>query len=121
MSRLRSAYRRKAEVDASYQALALALAGPARDGQARLALGTHDGGLIRPDRRFRRGGRRSFDLGWRFTCSTASAPQSWSGFGLPATPRSTLIAYGAHWYPWYMRRLAERPANVVFALRQLVP
>jgi proline dehydrogenase len=32
-----------------------------------------------------------------------------------------LIAYGAAWYPWYMRRLAERPANVVFALRQLLP
>ena len=32
-----------------------------------------------------------------------------------------LIAYGAAWYPWYMRRLAERPANVLFALRQLLP
>ena len=31
-----------------------------------------------------------------------------------------LIAYGAAWYPWYMRRLAERPANVLFALRQIV-
>jgi proline dehydrogenase len=32
-----------------------------------------------------------------------------------------LIAYGDYWFPWYMRRLAERPANVVFALRQMVP
>ena len=32
-----------------------------------------------------------------------------------------LIAYGEHWYPWYMRRLAERPANVLFALRQMLP
>jgi proline dehydrogenase len=32
-----------------------------------------------------------------------------------------LISYGTHWYPWYMRRLAERPANVFFALRQLIP
>jgi proline dehydrogenase len=32
-----------------------------------------------------------------------------------------LIAYGSYWYPWYMRRLAERPANVLFALRQLLP
>ena len=32
-----------------------------------------------------------------------------------------LIAYGEHWYPWYMRRLAERPANVWFALRQMLP
>jgi proline dehydrogenase len=35
-------------------------------------------------------------------------------------PVFTLIAYGAYWYPWYMRRLAERPANVLFALRQLL-
>ena len=33
----------------------------------------------------------------------------------------SLIAYGEHWYPWYMRRLAERPANVWFALRQMLP
>ena len=33
----------------------------------------------------------------------------------------TLIAYGEAWYPWYMRRLAERPANVAFALRSLLP
>jgi proline dehydrogenase len=31
-----------------------------------------------------------------------------------------LIAYGEAWYAWYMRRLAERPANVWFALRQIV-
>jgi proline dehydrogenase len=31
-----------------------------------------------------------------------------------------LIAYGEAWYAWYMRRLAERPANVLFALRQLI-
>ena len=30
-----------------------------------------------------------------------------------------LIAYGEAWYAWYMRRLAERPANVWFALRQV--
>ena len=32
-----------------------------------------------------------------------------------------LISYGSYWYPWYVRRLAERPANLVFALRQLLP
>lgn len=31
-----------------------------------------------------------------------------------------LIAYGEHWFPWYMRRLAERPANVWFVLRSLL-
>lgn len=28
-----------------------------------------------------------------------------------------LIAYGEYWYPWYMRRLAERPANVWFVVK----
>jgi proline dehydrogenase len=31
----------------------------------------------------------------------------------------TLISYGEHWYPWYMRRLAERPANVGFVIKNI--
>jgi len=31
-----------------------------------------------------------------------------------------LISYGESWFPWYMRRLAERPANVGFILRNLL-
>jgi proline dehydrogenase len=31
-----------------------------------------------------------------------------------------LIAYGDHWYPWFMRRMAERPANIWFAIRNLL-
>jgi proline dehydrogenase len=30
-----------------------------------------------------------------------------------------LISYGDSWFPWYMRRLAERPANLWFLLRNL--
>jgi proline dehydrogenase len=30
-----------------------------------------------------------------------------------------LISYGEAWFAWYMRRLAERPSNVLFALRSL--
>ena len=30
-----------------------------------------------------------------------------------------LISYGEAWFPWYMRRLAERPSNVWFVLRSL--
>ena len=30
-----------------------------------------------------------------------------------------LISYGTFWYPWYMRRLAERPANLLFVARNL--
>ena len=30
------------------------------------------------------------------------------------------IPYGKAWYPYFMRRLAERPANVLFLLRNLI-
>jgi len=30
-----------------------------------------------------------------------------------------LISYGEYWFPWYMRRLAERPANVWFVARNM--
>ena len=32
---------------------------------------------------------------------------------------SVLISYGSYWFPWYMRRLAERPANVLFVVKSL--
>jgi len=31
-----------------------------------------------------------------------------------------LISYGEYWFPWYMRRLAERPANVGFVLKNMI-
>ena len=37
------------------------------------------------------------------------------GYGVKA-----LIAYGDTWYAWYLRRLAERPANVLFVMRQML-
>ena len=30
-----------------------------------------------------------------------------------------LISYGDYWFPWHMRRLAERPANVWFVVRTM--
>ena len=30
-----------------------------------------------------------------------------------------LISYGEHWFPWYMRRLAERPANLLFVAKSV--
>jgi proline dehydrogenase len=30
-----------------------------------------------------------------------------------------MVNYGSHWFPWYMRRLAERPANLFFVARNV--
>ncbi len=31
-----------------------------------------------------------------------------------------LVSYGEAWFPWYMRRLAERPANIGFVIRSMM-
>ncbi len=114
------AFRRRPEVDAAYQALALVLAEAARDGRARCALGTHDSGLVERIAAFADStgvARGSLEVHMLYGIRARElARLNAAGF-----PASTLIAYGAFWYPWYMRRLAERPANVLFALRQLLP
>ena len=114
------AWRKRAEVDGSFQAAALVLAEVARDGRARLALGTHDGSLIERIAAFADAAgvprdRLEVHMLYGIRAGELRRLQK-AGF-----PVSTLIAYGRHWYPWYMRRLAERPANVAFALRQLLP
>lgn len=114
------AHRRRPEVDAAYQALALVLAEAARDGRARCALGTHDSGLIERIAAFAETAgvaRRSIEVHMLYGIRARElARLQAAGF-----PAFTLIAYGTFWYPWYMRRLAERPANVLFALRQILP
>ena len=35
-------------------------------------------------------------------------------------PTRVLISYGEYWFPWYMRRLAERPANIGFVLKNMI-
>ncbi len=114
------AFRRRSEVDAAYQSLALVLAEAARDGRARCALGTHDSGLVERIAAFAETAgvaRASLEVHMLYGIRARElARLQAAGF-----PAFTLIAYGAFWYPWYMRRLAERPANVLFALRQLLP
>ena len=87
----------------------------------RLGLGTHDVGAHRADRRAGRRRPGSGATASRSRCCTASGATSSTAWRRPATASRPLIAYGEHWYPWYMRRLAERPANVWFALRQMLP
>ena len=114
------AYRHKHEVDAAFQSLAILLAESARDTRTRCALGTHDSGLIERIAAFTDVAgvpRDRLQVHMLYGIRAAELAR----LAAEGYPAFTLIAYGEHWYPWYMRRLAERPANVIFALRQLLP
>ena len=114
------AYRSKSSVDASYLGLAVGFLLDSRDRPIRLGLGTHDVGLIEQiaEQVGAAGiGRDRFEIEMLYGIRTDQQFRlARAGYRVQA-----LIAYGEHWYPWYMRRLAERPANVWFALRQMLP
>jgi proline dehydrogenase len=108
------AYPRKQDVDAAY----VRLLERALLGGAYLAVATHDERLIAHTIRFteRHGIERDR---YEFQMLYGVRPQlqlDLAGRGynvLVATP------YGPEWYPYLMRRLAERPANLLFVLRNL--
>lgn len=115
-----AAWPRKADVDLNYLLLADRLLDARRsDPRVRIAFGTHDERMINSII------RRVDELGLP---PDACEFQMLYGIGrnlqlrLAAAghPVRVLISYGSHWYPWYMRRLAERPANVGFVVRSMV-
>ena len=114
------AYRDAAEVDANFLGLALMVARAAAAGNARLALGTHDVELIGQIRTITAAEGIPGEL-LEVHMLYGIREQELRRLRDAGQPAFSLVAYGEAWYRWYMRRLAERPANVVFALRQLLP
>jgi len=113
------AFRDKRQVDANYVELAVAFLDQGRGRPIRLGLGTHDVALIEQiAARVAPGVERDgFEVEMLYGIRTGEQFRlAKAGYRV-----QTLIAYGDAWYPWYMRRLAERPANVTFALRSLLP
>jgi proline dehydrogenase len=102
-------------IDEAFRRLALLIL--ARKGPiGRLALGTHDVGLIRQIETDV-GGRDGFEVHMLFGIRQADLLRM-AADGYRAR---SLISYGTHWYPWFMRRIAEKPVeNSLLALRNLV-
>ena len=112
------AFPRKHDVDEQYYQLAGTLLEHTKRG-TRPVLGTHDLGLIgriRARAAELRASPGSFEVHMLFGIRTA-AQRALAAEGVPVR---VLISYGRAWFAWYMRRLAERPANVWFVLRSLV-
>jgi proline dehydrogenase len=115
------AYQKRPEVDANYVALSIAMLEGVRAGHTvAIGLGTHDVELIEQiaEHAVALGlERTAFEVEMLYGIRSSEQRRlAKAGYRV-----RDLIAYGEAWYPWYMRRLAERPANVLFALRQLLP
>jgi len=109
------AYPRKADVDANFLHLSERLLSSAPVP----AIATHDDRLIEHAKTYaltRDINPRSFEFqmiyGVRRDLQEAIAAEGY--------PMRVYVPFGTQWFPYFMRRLAERPANVMFVLRAVV-
>lgn len=105
----------KADVDANY----LQLAQDFLQSSSYLCIATHDEKLIQALEAWMRaqaipGERYEFQMLYGIRSSRQEALAA-AGYKMRA-----YVPFGAAWYPYFMRRLAERPANLWFFLRALV-
>jgi proline dehydrogenase len=114
------AWPRKADVDRAYLHLARVLLGEeARQAGVRAVFGTHDPKLIAAIRAHA-SGQGLPPSSCEFHLLYGIQRQQQERLAAEGARVSVLISYGSYWFPWYMRRLAERPANVMFVFRNLL-
>ena len=112
------AFTAKRDVDANYLALCALMLPLVKQGKLRLVMATHDVELIARITRFASAldmERAQLEVAMLFGIRTDQQLRlAREGYAV-----KDLISYGDAWYAWYVRRLAERPANVLFAARQI--
>jgi proline dehydrogenase len=112
------AFTAKSDVDANYLALCSMMLPEVKRRRLRLVLGTHDSPLIGRIAQFGEAlgvQREHMEVHMLYGIQAAQLLKL-AGQGHRV---KDLIAYGQDWYPWYVRRLAERPANVLFIAKQI--
>jgi proline dehydrogenase len=113
------AFEKKSDTDRSFFELSARLLEKAAEGKAYPVFGTHDLDLIKRIRE--EAARRSAPpSSWEVHMLYGIRPEEQRALAAAGVPVRVLISYGENWYPWYVRRLAERPANVWFIVKNVV-
>jgi proline dehydrogenase len=110
---------KKSDVDENYFKLAARLLQPdaAKPG-ALLHVATHDIGLQQRLQQViaeRKVPQDRYEFAMLFGIQTARQHE----LAKAGVRTRCLISYGEYWFPWYMRRLGERPANVGFVIKNM--
>jgi proline dehydrogenase len=113
------AFPRKQDVDENYFELGKQMLRAKKENRCvRAAFGTHDVALIRrlADCASAEGfAKKDFEVQMLYGIQRAEQERLAS----EDCTSVVLVAYGSYWYPWFVRRLAERPANLWFMLRNV--
>ena len=92
---------------------------PALESGGWVGVATHDARLHRSARRLMRE-REVADAAWEFQMLYGVRPQLREELAAQGERVRISAPYGERWYPYFMRRIAERPANALFALRAVL-
>jgi len=111
------AFEKMSEVNESFFTLtATLMSDEARRAGAWVAVGTHDAQLIaRIAAHADRVGMPK--TAWEYAMLYGIRREEQQRLAAAGHRVRVLISYGSSWFPWYMRRLAERPANLWFIAR----
>lgn len=112
------ALQRRDDISSRYRVLGRELLGTVGQG-TRVAFGTHDMPLIgqlRRDARVLGVPDSAYEVQMLFGIQEAGR-RSLAAEGVRVR---VLISYGRAWYPWFMRRLAEKPSNLMLVPRNLL-
>ena len=108
------AFQSKDEVDANYVQLLEIL----MESGSPLAIATHDSEMIEAAKRL--GKDRLADPGLEFQMLYGVRRDLQAQLVAEGYRMRIYVPYGTEWYPYFMRRMAERPANVIFVMRALM-
>lgn len=112
-------FRKKTDTDKNYFLLAKKMLDNTMiDSNSRAAFGTHDLNLIEMIVDYAKYRNIPNDK-YEFQMLYGIKPEEQKRLAARGIKLRVLISYGSYWYPWYLRRLAERPANVWFVLKNL--
>ncbi len=113
------AYRRKSDVDANFVRLSDTLLRELGENRGeRVYFGTHDPRMIQQVCGRAEGLGLPKDA-FEFQMLYGIQRRAQAQLAADGHRVRVLISYGDSWFPWFMRRLAERPANIAFVARQL--
>jgi proline dehydrogenase len=108
------AHQGKKDVEAAYaRCLEILMSGPGYP-----MVGSHDPALIRLAHELAAQNSRAADT-WEVQMLYGIRPDEQRRLAAAGTRVRAYVPYGVDWYAYFMRRLAERPANVRFFLRSL--
>jgi proline dehydrogenase len=113
------AFPEKADVDKNYiKLMQIYLADEARATGAYIGVATHDDNMINATKAFAAEHQIGKDK-FEFQMLYGIRPQAQEQLVTEGYKVRVYVPYGSEWYPYFMRRLAERPANVWFIVKNL--